>query len=105
MITAKELCELSVKFHAKCEETLNEGECTGCEFKGEKSKVRFPCPEFYFRTEEQASNFLEYIGVEQDTELITGELLECTPINTFSAPNFSGCEFHSCEIYSHREME
>ena len=99
MITAKELCELSVKFHAKCEETLNEGECTGCEFKGEKSGVRYPCPEFYFRTEEQANNFLEFVGVEQGSELITGELIEGIGINTFTSPNFSSCEFNNCEIY------
>lgn len=96
-MTGKELFELSKKFHAKCEETLNEGECTGCEFKKETG-VRFPCPEFYFRTEEQANEFLDFIGVEQ-SELITSELLECSPINKFSSPNFVDCTFNDCEIY------
>jgi len=97
-MTGKELFELSERFHAKCEETLNEGECTGCGFKGEKDRAIFPCPEFYFRTEEQANNFLDFIGVEQ-SELITSELLECSPINKFSSPNFVDCTFNDCEIY------
>jgi len=97
-MTGKELFELSERFHTKCEETLNEGECTGCEFKGKESGVIFPCPEFYFKTEGQANDFLDFLGVGQ-SELITSELLECAPINNFSSSNFSGCEFHNCEIY------
>jgi len=97
-MTGKELFELSERFHAKCEETLNEGECTGCEFRGEKSGVKFPCPEFYFRTEEQADDFLEFIGVDPEPGMIVGEAIMPYKL---TSPHFVDCTFNDCEIYCH----
>ena len=102
-MTGKELFELSKRFHVKCEETLNEGECTGCSFKGDKDKAIFPCPEFYFRTEEQANNFLDFIGekdkIKEIVDMLPNKVLKYETIGKSTSPNFVDCTFNDCEIY------
>lgn len=93
-MTGKELFDLSERFQEKCGKIIDSdgGECVQCAFKSETGK--FECPEFFFKSIDQAYKVMDFIN-EDESELL--ELGIQTPY-TFDSPEFSSCTFTNCTI-------
>lgn len=94
MITAQQLYDLSVQYDNICSESVKKG-CEVCVFTS-RDFCSDHCPEFSFKSVEQAQKFLDFVGyVEVSSDIELAEILPYEQRSEFHNYNFTDVKIYA----------